>query len=183
MQAGKQLDTSRSLPGFGLTSDRRLVLQTSPNKDFIQSPCRLSRTVLNMVGTLLCSKMKKVEKDQKAIPATWLEPGAGPCCLKPLHGLGSGPLVPLSDLSQAENSDATATCHLHTACLSYLQSFYLICVHVEVQTLIRVVFGRACPDSSVSLVQSTKTMFVSESCVDNKRARTFAAQTRQTQNH
>ena len=38
-------------------------------------------------------------------------------CLKPLHGLGSGPLVPLSDLShQAENSEATATyCYLQSS--------------------------------------------------------------------
>lgn len=103
-------------------------LQTKNSFNHLAACLNMLRTVLNMVGTLLCSKMKK---DQKALPATWLEPGAGPCCLKPLHGLGSGPLVPLSDLSQAENSDATATCHLHTACLSYLQSFCLICVHVE----------------------------------------------------
>ena len=68
MQAGKQLDTSKSLPGFGLTSDGSLVLQTSPNKEFIQSPRSLSKHVenslLNMVGTLL----SKMQNYQKAIP-------------------------------------------------------------------------------------------------------------------
>lgn len=135
MQAGKQLDTSRSLPGFGLTSDRSLVLQTSPNKEFIQSPCSLSKHVENSPehgwDVALFENEKRSKSNSCNMVGTLLEPGAGPCCLKPLHGLGSGPLVPLSDLSQAENSDATATCHLHTACLSYLQSFYLICLHVE----------------------------------------------------
>ena len=45
-------------------------LQTKNSFNHLVACLNMLRTVLNMVGTLLCSKMKK---DQKAIPATWLE--------------------------------------------------------------------------------------------------------------
>ena len=66
---------------------------------------------------------------------------------------------------------------LPTATYSHRLSSYpsnLPACRKEVQTLTRVVFGRSRPDSTVSMVQSTKTMFVSQDSVDNKCARTFA---------